>query len=99
VTPEQRALLAPAIEFCRQRKAAYQRRFGMLDENDEVMKDLTRFCRGRTTTFHPDPRIHAAFEGRREVWQRIRDHLELSPEELAIRYGATVASPQGDDDG
>jgi hypothetical protein len=99
VTPDERAALAPAIEFMRVRKAAYQRRFGMLDDNDEVMKDLTRFCRGHTTCFHADPRIHAAFEGRREVWQRIRDHLELTPEELAVKYGATVQNPQGDNDG
>ena len=47
-----------------------------------VLKDLAEFCRAHTSTFHPDPRVHAALEGRREVWLRIQKYLNLSPEQL-----------------
>lgn len=48
----------------------------------EVLADLALFCRANATAFHPDPRVHAALEGRREVWLRIQDCLNLSPEEM-----------------
>jgi hypothetical protein len=47
-----------------------------------VLKDLAKFCRAHTTTFHMDARAHALAEGRREVWLRIANHLELTSEEL-----------------
>lgn len=47
-----------------------------------VLKDLAKFCRANTTTFHPDPRVHAELEGRREVWLRIQQFIHLTPEEL-----------------
>lgn len=49
---------------------------------EPVLRDLARFCRANTSTFHPDARAHAVAEGRREVWLRIQNHLQLSPEEL-----------------
>ena len=48
----------------------------------KVLKDLTRFCRAHESTFSPDARMHAVLEGRREVIQRILDHLHLTYEEL-----------------
>lgn len=48
----------------------------------EVLKDLARFCRAHESTFHVDPRAHALAEGRREVWLRIQNHLQLTPDEL-----------------
>lgn len=36
-----------------------------------VAEDLARFCRDKESTFHPDARVHALGEGRREVWLRI----------------------------
>lgn len=47
-----------------------------------VMKDLARFCRANESTFHPDPRVHAVLEGRREVWLHIQKYLNLTPDEL-----------------
>ena len=47
-----------------------------------VLKDLAKFCRAQTTTFHPDQRMHAMLEGRREVWLRITQHLKLSEDQL-----------------
>ncbi len=49
---------------------------------DEVLRDLARFCRANTSTFHEDERLHALAEGRREVWLRIQSHLKLTPDEL-----------------
>lgn len=49
---------------------------------EEVLKDLARFCRANTSTFHEDARLHAMAEGRREVWLRIQNHLRLTPDEL-----------------
>lgn len=47
-----------------------------------VLKDMAKFCRADETAFHPDPRIHAVLEGRREVWLRIQKYLKLTPDEL-----------------
>lgn len=49
---------------------------------EAVLRDLARFCRANETTFHADPRAHALAEGRREVWLRIQNHLQLSPDDL-----------------
>lgn len=53
----------------------------------KVLEDLSKFCRADTTTFDPDPRIHAVLEGRREVWLRIQKHLNSSNQELLRFYG------------
>lgn len=55
----------------------------------EVLKDLAKFCRANQSTFDADPRIHAALEGRREVYLRILDHIELSSQELWERITGT----------
>ena len=51
-----------------------------------ALKDLARFCRAHSSTFHQDPRAHALAEGRREVWLRIQHHLQMSPDELWDLY-------------
>jgi hypothetical protein len=80
-----------AVELLRQRKAAYQLTFGG-PHGEDVLKDLLPFCRGVTTCFHPDARIHAALEGRREVWLRIRNHLDRTPEELVEIYAPDLVN-------
>lgn len=52
----------------------------------EVLIDLATFCRASETTFHPDARVNAVLEGRREVWLRIANHLNLSSEQLFALY-------------
>ena len=52
----------------------------------EVLKDLARFCRAHESTFNADPRLHALAEGRREVWLRIANHLNLTPDQLWELY-------------
>lgn len=51
-----------------------------------VLKDLARFCRAHEPCFDPDPRIHAAMEGRREVWLRLEHHLRLDQPRLWELY-------------
>jgi len=63
-----------------QRQLAYSLTFNN-ESGKQVLEDLAKFCRANETAFHADPRVHAALEGRREVYLRIKDHLELPPEE------------------
>lgn len=78
--------MARAFDFLRRRKQNYQLAFAS-PAGQEVLIDLMKFCRANETTFHPDARIHAALEGRREVWCRIQQHLNLTSEQLYILYG------------
>lgn len=68
-----------------ERRHAYRMTFkGPLAE--VVLKDLARFCRAHESTFMADERAHALAEGRREVWLRIANHLNLSPDQLWTLY-------------
>lgn len=54
-----------------------------------LLEDLAKFCRAHESTFHEDPRAHALAEGRREVWLRIQNHLELKSDKLWELYTGT----------
>lgn len=58
---------------------------------DVVLKDLARFCRAHESTFHTDARAHAVAEGRREVWLRLQNHLNLSDAQLWELYSGRPA--------
>ena len=73
------------LDFLRLRKRAYQLAFPNPKHN-EVLKDLAKFCRANVSCFNADPRLHALAEGRREVWLRIANHLNLQPDELYDIY-------------
>lgn len=80
-------ILTKVKSFLLNRKRAYQ--FTFNDENiyaRAVLKDLAKFCRAEQSAFHEDPRLHALIEGRREVWLRIQNYLNLSPDELWDLY-------------
>lgn len=51
-----------------------------------VMEDLASFCRENKSTFHPDPRVHALLEGRREVLLRMQDYTNLTVDQLFAKY-------------
>lgn len=75
---------APTLE---DKRKAYEVVFGG-PLGQIVLNDLADFCRADSSTFDPDPRVHAFVEGRREVWLRINEFLNLTPAELAdIRRG------------
>lgn len=86
MNPKEKSDLAK--QLLQGRQVAYVQVFS--DEKNlyakEVLKDLAKFCRADETTWHPDARVHAALEGRREVWLRISQHLKLSLEELQKIY-------------
>lgn len=69
------------FEALKQRQTAFKLAFGS-PAGEAILEDLAEFCRARTTTFHADPRIHAALEGRREVYLRIMEHLDLTAAQL-----------------
>ncbi len=70
-------------ELIRRRTFAYNQVFNPANKYTHiVLKDLAKFCRAHEPTFHKDDRLHAAMEGRREVWLRIQEYLNLSEIEL-----------------
>lgn len=85
------------LDFLRQRQRAYQLWFGS-PAGQEVLIDLARFCRAAETCYHDDPRKHAVLEGRREVWLRIQQHLNLTSEQLFALYGGQNVLTQGAND-
>jgi hypothetical protein len=67
------------------RSRAYAYRMVFSPENkytSDVLKDLAKFCRAHESTFHSDARKHAALEGRREVFLRVMEHLNLTEEQI-----------------
>lgn len=74
-----------AFDFLRRRKHSYQLAL-MSPAGQVVLRDLMKFCRAEESCFDADPRIHAALEGRREVWLRIQQHLNLTSEQLYELY-------------
>lgn len=72
------------------RKRAYQRLFDTPD-GKVLLVDLARFCRAHESTFHPDARVAANLDGRREVWLRIQQHLQLDSEDLWDLYNERIA--------
>lgn len=87
-------MLKEALEktksFLVRRQQAYQQTFSPESVFTKlVLEDLAKFCRANDTTFHPDSRMNAVLEGRREVWLRIQQHTKLDPDQLWKTYGRT----------
>jgi hypothetical protein len=75
-----------ALKFFSARKAAYQMAFSA-PGGASVLADLEPFCRARETcVVRGDRDATLVLEGRREVYLRIQDHLERTPEELVEIY-------------
>jgi hypothetical protein len=80
--------VAKAKDFVFARQQAYNQVFNTESLFAQaVLKDLAKFCRANESTFHQDPRVHAMLEGRREVWLRIEQQLNLKPEQLWKQIG------------
>lgn len=69
-------------ELCTAYRKTFTGKYGSL-----VLEDLSRFCRLNETCFHPDQRVHAVKEGRREVILRIK---ELSDKDAVAKYRSEV---------
>lgn len=78
-------LVEKARQWLFQRRYAYQTTFkGPLA--DEVLRDLAKFCRAHKSTFDDNERVQSKLDGRREVWLRITEHLNLTQDELWRLY-------------
>lgn len=75
-----------ALNFLRARKQAYQATFPQNLATETVLADLAKFCRAGASTFDPNDRVSAMLEGRREVWLRISEHLNMSEDQLYNIY-------------
>ena len=76
-------------DYLRNRQQAYTDYFDS-PGGKVLLADLMKFCRANESTFHPDPRVSANLDGRREVWLRIQQHLQLDVTSLLKLYsGAT----------
>jgi len=84
------------LDFLRGRKRAYQLSLSSV-AGQTVLRDLAEFCRANETCFHEDPRLHAVLEGRREVWLRIQQHLNLTSEQLYALYSGRDFNPLKED--
>lgn len=89
--------LSDSQAFVAERQTDYIRTFNT-PHGEKVLADLAKFCRGNETTFHPDARVHAALEGRREAYLRIMAHLNLQDEALYRHFGAPSAPAQPQED-
>jgi hypothetical protein len=81
IKPLAARLIESAKEWLFIRQTAYLKVFNG-PYSDTVLRDLARFCRAHSSTFHPDPHVRCQLEGRREVWLRIQQHLQLDDEAL-----------------
>ena len=78
-----REKLSVLKDLIRGRVFAYNQVFNKENKfTNVVLKDLAKFCRAHDTTFKADARMHAVLEGRREVWLRIQEQLNLDLEEI-----------------
>lgn len=73
---------ARAADLLRQRKAGFEAIYA----NDALRRYLMTFCRANESCFHPDPRLHAVAEGRREVWLLFQTFHDHSIEDLLKIY-------------
>lgn len=90
-----------ALDFIRVRSRNYRLTFTKSYAAQTVLQDLAKFCRANESCYNDDPRLHAVLEGRREVWLRISNHLNLTPEQLFALYNGqnfNVQITTGDDD-
>ena len=94
MTPEE------ALAYFTEWKTAYQLLFGKGDS--VAFADLATFCHERTTCVVPGDREQSyVLEGRRQVILRIRNFLDLTPEQLVQLHTtrpATGATSHDDQD-
>ena len=89
------------FDFFKRRKTNYQLACNQ-PAMQEMLIDLAQFCRANETCVILDKngRVDEAFtkilEGRREVWLRIQQHLNLSTQQLYMLYTGKQFKPEGD---
>jgi len=89
-----------AKNFVQNRKRAYQLCFSS-PAGQEILIDLAKFCRAAESCYHDDARKHAVLEGRREVFLRIQENMQLTVDQLYSLYAGNhfiVQQPESEDD-
>ena len=86
---------AKLFDRLRNKKRAYQLTFSS-PAGQTVLDDLSVFCFATKSTFDADPRVHAAWEGRREVFLRIAQMMNVPSTELYQVYFGRLY--QGEDE-
>ncbi len=89
------------MDIMRPRKRAYELTFNKRDPHVQaVLMDLAVFCRANESVWHEDQRKTDVLIGRNEVWQRIQNHLNLTPAQLARLYSGQqlIDEPLGEDE-
>lgn len=77
------------------RVRAYRATFDREHRNVQiVLADLAEFCRATVSTFNPDSHVAAGLAGRREVWLRIAEHLNLQEEEAWALFAGAAPRPK-----
>lgn len=85
------------LAYLGMRKKSYQSIFGPAGAaGSAAMKDLAKFCYAAKSCAVPNRDLAQVLSGRREVWLRICEHLNLQPEELAVLYGAVTVDQPGE---
>lgn len=88
---------AEALQIQSDAKRAYQLAFNA-PGGEAVLMDLTSFCRARESCVVPGDRDRTyLLEGRREVYLRIRDYLDLTPEQLVEKFHPPAEGAYGDE--
>lgn len=80
------------FQFLSRRRRAYAAIFNS-PSGRIVLEDLAKFCRSSGSVFHENQRLTDVMIGRREVFDRIRDHLHLSDQELYDILTESVTKP------
>lgn len=76
-------MLERAKNFLKGRSYAYRATFSLESPTALiVLKDLAVFCRANKSTFHVEPNMAARLDGRREVFLRLQQHLQLNDDQL-----------------
>lgn len=74
------------VDEVREHKAAFQMVFGS-PAGQQVLELLEPFCRASQTCVVPGkPDMTSVLEGRREVWLRIQDYLNLPAEAIIGKH-------------
>lgn len=76
------------VRFIERRKSAYAKVFGNKDDPDVqfVVEDLAYFSRAFSSTFDLNERVQTLREGRKEVFWRIWEHVQLPFDTLFVKY-------------
>lgn len=85
------SLVKATYDYLFRRQRQYKLTFGS-PAGQDVLADLAKFCRANDSAWSNDARHHARYEGRREVWLRIQQHMQLSTEQLYAMYGGLPAN-------